>query len=133
MYMLFAVRWQHDEQPSGGAALPRILHVHDIAASHFTIPTTRMFLISSRTLINTYVCIFNTRIVVFICWTFHFIVSVTWFIYFRDRVFGLVSFSVFVGLSEHFLHVDRELGPDDLGEGQESAGDVHGVVNVPVP
>lgn len=131
--MLFAVRWQHDEQPSGGAALPRILHVHDIAASHFTTPTTRMFFVFSRTVINTNVCIFNTRIVVSVCWTFHFIVSVTWFINFGDRVFVLVSFGVLVGLSEHLLHVNGELGPDDLGEGQQSAGDVHGVVNVPVP
>ncbi|CAH0586787.1 unnamed protein product [Chrysodeixis includens] len=132
MYMLFAVRWQHDEQPSGGAALPRILHVHHIAAPHFTIPTTRMFLVPSRTVINTYIRIFNTRIV-FISWTFHFIVSVTWFIYFGDRVFRLVAVNVLVGLSEHLLHVDGELGPDDLREGQQSAGDVHGVVNVSVP
>lgn len=127
MYMLFAVRWQHDQQPSGRAALPWILHCHHIAASYFTILT-----------ISTFVTVFPTTIVVstFVnMYTFkvNFIVFITWFVYFWDRVPGLRAVCFLVGLSEHLLYVDGELRPHYLGEGQQGARYVHSVIDVSVP
>lgn len=120
MYMLFAVRGQHDEQPSGGASLPRILHCHHIAASYFTILTVSTFLIafSTSTFTNMYtfsVSIDRTNI----------IVSISGFIDLRDGAPPR--------LREHVVHVHGELGPHHLREGQQRARHVHRVVDVPVP
>lgn len=135
MYMLFAVRWQHDEQPSGRAALPRILHCHHVAASYFIILTINTFIIifSITIVINTFVCMYTFRAVKVFRWTFHFIVLITWFVYFRDCIFVFTTVCFLVCLSEHLLYVDGELGADYLGEGQQSAGYIHGIVDVPVP